>query len=64
MERHRSVPYNPHIANRFFRAGYVETWGRGIEKIREVCKSLGVPMPEYTLHLRRYYGKIHLFETS
>ena len=35
----------------FFRAGYVETWGRGIEKICEACKKHGVPMPEYTLHL-------------
>ncbi len=43
MERHRSQPYNPNIANGFFRAGYVETWGRG--------KKHGVPMPEYTLHL-------------
>ncbi len=51
MERHRSQPYNPNIANGFFRAGYVETWGRGIEKICEACKKHGVPMPEYTLHL-------------
>lgn len=51
MERHRSVPYNPNIANAFFRAGYVETWGRGIEKICEACKKYGVAMPEYTLHL-------------
>ena len=48
MERHRSQPYNPNIANGFFRAGYVETWGRGIEKICEACKKHGVPMPEYT----------------
>ena len=47
MERHRSQPYNPNIANVFFRAGYVETWGRGIEKICEACKKHGVPMPEY-----------------
>lgn len=51
MERHRSQPYNPNIANGFFRAGYVETWGRGIEKICEACKKHGVPMPEYILHL-------------
>ena len=51
MERHRSQPYNPNIANGFFRAGYVETWGRGIEKICEACKKHGVPIPEYTLHL-------------
>lgn len=51
MEKHRSQPYNPNIANGFFRAGYVETWGRGIEKICEACKNHGVPKPEYTLHL-------------
>lgn len=51
MERHRSQPYNPNIANGFFRAGYVETWGRGIEKICEACQKHGVPNPEYTLHL-------------
>ncbi len=35
----------------FFRAGCVETWGRGIEKICEACKKYGMAMPEYTLHL-------------
>lgn len=50
MECHRSQPYNPNIANAFFRAGYVETWGRGIEKICETCIKHGVPRPEYTLH--------------
>ena len=29
MERYRSQPYNPNIANGFFRAEYVETWGVG-----------------------------------
>lgn len=50
MEKHRSEPHNPNIANAFFRAGYVETWGRGIEKICEACKKHGVPDPEYILH--------------
>ena len=27
------MPYNPDIANILFRAGEVETWGRGIERI-------------------------------
>ncbi len=30
---HRSIPFNPDIANVFFRAGLIESWGRGIEKI-------------------------------
>ena len=49
LERHRSRPFNPDIANTFFRAGYVETWGRGIQKICDACREAGKPQPEYTL---------------
>lgn len=47
MQRHNSRPYNPNLANTFFRAGYVEAWGRGIQKICEACKELGTDLPEY-----------------
>ena len=47
MRRHNSRPYNPNLANTFFRAGYVEAWGRGIQKICEACKELGTDLPEY-----------------
>ncbi len=33
LGKHPSQPYNPLLANAFFRAGYIEAWGRGIEKI-------------------------------
>lgn len=49
MGKHRSRPYNPLIANTFFRAGFIEAWGRGIEKIKESCWEAGNPMPEYTI---------------
>ena len=49
MGKHRSRPYNPLIANTFFRAGFIEAWGRGIEKIKSSCKEAGNPMPEYTV---------------
>lgn len=49
LQPHRSVPFNPAIANAFYRAGYIETWGRGIQKIYESCKELGVPAPEYSI---------------
>ena len=49
LERHKSRPYNPDIANTFFRAGYVEIWGRGIQKICEACKQLGIPEAEYSV---------------
>ncbi|MCC8127556.1 MAG: putative DNA binding domain-containing protein [Clostridiales bacterium] len=50
MKRHRSRPYNPCIANAFFRAGYVEVWGRGIQKICETCEAYGTEPPEYDIH--------------
>lgn len=49
MGQHRSKPYNPLIANTFFRAGFIEAWGRGIEKIKVSCLEAGNPMPEYTI---------------
>ena len=49
MEPHDSVPYNPDIANVFYRAGYIEHWGRGIEKICDECRELGGEPPRYEL---------------
>jgi ATP-dependent DNA helicase RecG len=45
--KHSSRPYNPDIANAFFRSGYVEAWGRGIEKITEQCVAAGLPEPVF-----------------
>ena len=50
MMKHRSLPHNPNIANTFFRAGFIESWGRGIEKICTICKNYAIPEPEYTVH--------------
>ncbi len=36
MAKHASHPFNPDIANAFFRAGLIESWGRGIERITEI----------------------------
>lgn len=47
---HTSKPYNPDIARVFYRAGYIESWGRGIQKICDACKKLGTKEPEYILH--------------
>jgi len=43
--KHSSIPYNPFIANTFFRAGYVEAWGRGTIKIINQCKEYNLPEP-------------------
>ena len=49
MEVHDSIPYNPDIANVFFRAGFIENWGQGIQKICKECKDIGADLPEYEM---------------
>jgi ATP-dependent DNA helicase RecG len=41
------MPYNPLIANAFFRAGLIEAWGRGIYKIISECEMFGVASPKF-----------------
>jgi len=48
MHEHSSRPYNPDIANAFFRSGYVESWGRGIEIMTEQCSNAKLPPPTIT----------------
>lgn len=50
FEKHASKPYNPNIAEVFYLAGFIESWGRGIEKICNSLKEDNLPMPEYTVH--------------
>lgn len=47
LSAHGSMPYNPSIANTFFRAGEIEAWGRGIERIVTACKQGGFATPEF-----------------
>ena len=48
FEPHSSEPRNPNIANVFFKAGYVESWGRGYKNITEICefRNAVLPLPE------------------
>ena len=43
--KHPSHPFNPDVANAFFRAGMIEAWGRGIERIWEACRAAQAPPP-------------------
>ena len=47
LGKHSSEPFNPNIANAFFRAGMIESWGRGIERILEACSAAKAPAPEF-----------------
>lgn len=44
-QKHSSFPRNKLIANVFFMAGYIESWGRGIDIMVEGCKEYGIPEP-------------------
>ncbi|MFW5937249.1 MAG: ATP-binding protein [Desulfosalsimonas sp.] len=46
LSQHPSKPFNPDVANAFFRAGEIEAWGRGIYRIFEACRQSGTPEPE------------------
>ena len=50
MQKHASKPYNPNIAHVFYLAGFIESWGRGVEKICHALKADKLPLPEYTIH--------------
>jgi ATP-dependent DNA helicase RecG len=43
--RHSSYPRNPHIAEVFFKAGYIEAWGRGTTNMIHECVTAGLPEP-------------------
>ena len=46
---HASLPHNPAIADAFFRAGLIESWGRGIHRIRQACEEAGNPEPRWRI---------------
>lgn len=44
--KHSSKPRNRNIAGTMFKAGFIDTWGRGFRKIREGFEKAGIPMPK------------------
>ena len=46
LEQHSSRPRNRNIANAFFKAGFIDAWGRGYKKIREGFEGAGLSMPK------------------
>ncbi len=47
--KHSSKPFNPKLAEIFFKSGMIEAWGRGFDKISEACAKYNSPLPEYTI---------------
>ena len=46
LSKHASIPFNPDVASVFFRAGMIESWGRGIERLLEACQEARTPAPK------------------
>ena len=44
-QEHSSIPRNQHIADVFFKAGFIESWGRGLNRIIDNCVAAGLPEP-------------------
>lgn len=44
---HPSRPYNKLIADVFYKAGFIESWGRGTQRIIDECITEGLPIPVY-----------------
>ena len=47
---HASKPRNKNIAAVFYRAGFIESWGRGIRKICDGFSSANLPKPVFESH--------------
>lgn len=45
---HASIPRNRNIANVFYRAGFIESWGRGINKIQTALRAAHLKDAEFT----------------
>lgn len=46
FEPHQSRPWNPLIAEVFYRRGIIETWGSGTIKMARLTEEAGLPRPE------------------
>jgi ATP-dependent DNA helicase RecG len=44
---HQSRPRNPLLADLFYRRGLIEKWGRGTQKIIDLCVEAGHPAPQF-----------------
>ncbi len=47
QRKHPSKPFNPDLANTLFRAGYIESWGRGTLKMIAECRAYQLPAPRF-----------------
>jgi ATP-dependent DNA helicase RecG len=49
LQKHSSRPHNPDISTAFFRIGYIEAWGRGMDKMKKQCVEANLPAPTLSI---------------
>ena len=47
LQKHHSKPRNHNIAEIFYRVGFIESWGRGIDKIMTGMEAASLPPPKF-----------------
>jgi ATP-dependent DNA helicase RecG len=52
---HRSRPWNPLIAQSFYRCGLIESWGRGTLKMAELTRQAGLVEPEFEVAAGEFF---------
>lgn len=57
-QNHASRPINPIIAKVLFLRGFIDTVGRGTNRIVESCVTVGLPEPIYSLHSGGFETKL------
>jgi ATP-dependent DNA helicase RecG len=66
-KKHPSKPFNPDIANKLFRSGYIESWGRGTIKMINECLKGGILPPdlntEYSGFMVTFYSDAERYLT-
>ena len=66
LGKHASKPYNKNIADIFFKAGFIEAWGRGISKIMKGFADAGMELPTFEFSMgglwvvmkRKVFGEV------
>ncbi|MBP7369462.1 MAG: putative DNA binding domain-containing protein [Paludibacteraceae bacterium] len=58
---HASYLRNPLLADIFYKAGYIESWGRGTLNIIDYCTSANLPEPEMSEEMNGFLLVIHKY---
>lgn len=61
---HASCLCNPLLADIFYKAGYIESWGRGTLNIIDYCTSTNLPEPEMSEEMNGFLLIIHKYVES